>query len=185
MPSGCPELVAASTEEFEALAIQLAREPSRICRAPAKKLTDNRLTQPLFDTARTTRHIEAAYVTMWENSQRRCGAAKFSCDAMKLLFVCFSDFAMTVATPEHEALGGSESRMAYLSRQLAANGHDVTFAARLPPGTPARLMDVRHIPLAGLADDGYDAAVTLGPRRGPLGHGSSWSRAPSRFHGCI
>jgi Tfp pilus assembly protein PilF len=30
----------------------------------------NRDTYPLFDTARFTRHIEAAYTTMWERQQR-------------------------------------------------------------------------------------------------------------------
>jgi predicted O-linked N-acetylglucosamine transferase (SPINDLY family) len=31
----------------------------------------NRDIYPLFDTTRFTRHIEAAYVTMWERYQRR------------------------------------------------------------------------------------------------------------------
>jgi predicted O-linked N-acetylglucosamine transferase (SPINDLY family) len=34
------------------------------------KLARNRETFPLFDTARFARHIEAAYATMWEISQR-------------------------------------------------------------------------------------------------------------------
>jgi predicted O-linked N-acetylglucosamine transferase (SPINDLY family) len=34
------------------------------------KLARNRETYPLFDTARFTRHIEAAYTTMWQRYQR-------------------------------------------------------------------------------------------------------------------
>jgi protein O-GlcNAc transferase len=33
------------------------------------KLARNRSTHPLFDTARYTRHIEAAYTTMWQRYQ--------------------------------------------------------------------------------------------------------------------
>ena len=34
------------------------------------KLARNRTTYPLFDTDRFRRHIESAYVTMWERYQR-------------------------------------------------------------------------------------------------------------------
>jgi predicted O-linked N-acetylglucosamine transferase (SPINDLY family) len=34
------------------------------------KLAANRSTQPLFDTARFTRNIEAAYTAMWQRYQR-------------------------------------------------------------------------------------------------------------------
>jgi len=40
-------------------------------RAIKARLVRNRDIYPLFDTARFTRHIEAAYVTMWERYQRR------------------------------------------------------------------------------------------------------------------
>jgi glycosyltransferase involved in cell wall biosynthesis len=66
---------------------------------------------------------------------------------MRLLFLCFSPVAMDVDTPEREPLGGTESSAAYLARQLAKNGHDVSFAARLPPGTPERVKGVRHVQL--------------------------------------
>jgi predicted O-linked N-acetylglucosamine transferase (SPINDLY family) len=60
---GLPELVTRSLEEYEALAIALAREPERLRRI-RDKLARNRLTCPLFDTARFTRHLEAAYEEM-------------------------------------------------------------------------------------------------------------------------
>jgi protein O-GlcNAc transferase len=68
---GLPELVTTSLEDYEALALRLAREPSSLA-AVKDKLARNRETQPLFDTARFTRHIEAAYITMWE--RHRCSA---------------------------------------------------------------------------------------------------------------
>jgi predicted O-linked N-acetylglucosamine transferase (SPINDLY family) len=66
---GVPELIATSLEDYEALALKLAREPPLLASIKAK-LADNRDRYPLFDTPRFTRHIEAAYVTMWERQQR-------------------------------------------------------------------------------------------------------------------
>jgi predicted O-linked N-acetylglucosamine transferase (SPINDLY family) len=66
---GLPHLVATSLEDYEARALRFAREPVQlaICK---RHLLDNRMSLPLFDTARFTRHIEAAYTTMWETWQR-------------------------------------------------------------------------------------------------------------------
>jgi protein O-GlcNAc transferase len=66
---GLPELVTHSLEEYEALAVKLASDPAML-RSIKQKLEQNRLTQPLFDTDRFRRHIEAAYTTMWEIWQR-------------------------------------------------------------------------------------------------------------------
>ncbi len=62
---GLGELVTHSLEEYEALALTIAREPARLAALKAK-LAANRTTHPLFDTARFTRNIEAAYLTMWQ-----------------------------------------------------------------------------------------------------------------------
>ena len=67
---GLPELITTSLADYEELALKLAREPSFLAAIKAK-LARNRDTHPLFDTARFTRHIEAAYVTMWERHRRR------------------------------------------------------------------------------------------------------------------
>ncbi|HWY62474.1 MAG TPA: glycosyltransferase family 4 protein [Rhizomicrobium sp.] len=86
---------------------------------------------------------------------------------MKLLILCFSAFAMDVSLPDREPLGGSESCAAYLARQLAQNGHDVYFMARLPPGTPERVQAVRHVPVRAYDDAGFfsgadfDATIAL------------------------
>lgn len=85
---------------------------------------------------------------------------------MKLAFFVSTPVRFTVATPERAPLGGTESCAAWLARHLAARGHDVTLLASLPPGTPERVRDVRHVPMEdatfgffGRAD--FDAVIAL------------------------
>lgn len=66
---GLPELVTKSLEQYEEMALQLASSPSRMAEIKAK-LAHHRGNFPLFDTARFCRHIEAAYIHMWERYQR-------------------------------------------------------------------------------------------------------------------
>jgi predicted O-linked N-acetylglucosamine transferase (SPINDLY family) len=66
---GLPELIAYNLEEYEALALKLATSPAMLADIRAK-LARNRTTHPLFDTDRFRRHIESAYITMWERVQR-------------------------------------------------------------------------------------------------------------------
>jgi len=58
--TGLPELIAESAEDYEALALALAREPARL-KALRDKLAVNRATAPLFDTPRLARDLEALY----------------------------------------------------------------------------------------------------------------------------
>jgi predicted O-linked N-acetylglucosamine transferase (SPINDLY family) len=74
---GLPELVTRTPADYEALALRLARDPA-LLQSVRRKLADNRLTQPLFDTDRFRRHIEAAYVIMWETWQRGEAPSGFS-----------------------------------------------------------------------------------------------------------
>ena len=60
---GLTELIAASLDDYERLAAQLAQEPARLSEIKAK-LARNLKTTALFDTERTRRHIEAAFETM-------------------------------------------------------------------------------------------------------------------------
>jgi len=62
---GLPELVTHRIEDYEARALRLARERD-VLRGIRAKLERSRATAPLFDIERTRRHIEAAYVKMWE-----------------------------------------------------------------------------------------------------------------------
>jgi predicted O-linked N-acetylglucosamine transferase (SPINDLY family) len=66
---GLPELITASRSDYEMLALRLARDPEMLS-SLRQRLARNRASFPLFDTARFTRHLEAAYTTMWERSQR-------------------------------------------------------------------------------------------------------------------
>jgi len=62
---GMPELIAPSSEAYEQLALRLARDPVALA-AQKARLAQNRETHPLFDTARFTRDLEAAYAAMVE-----------------------------------------------------------------------------------------------------------------------
>ena len=65
---GLPELIAATPEAYEQMAIDLATHPEKLA-VIKRKLAENRLTTPLFDTKLFTKHIEAAYIAMYERHQ--------------------------------------------------------------------------------------------------------------------
>ena len=62
---GLPELIAETPQQYQSIALSLARDPSRL-RALKDKLATNRQTMPLFDAAGFTRNIENAYARMME-----------------------------------------------------------------------------------------------------------------------
>jgi protein O-GlcNAc transferase len=66
---GLPELIATDLEAYEGVARKLASDRP-LLESIRNKLLNNRETCPLFDVARTCRHIEAAYATMWEIHRR-------------------------------------------------------------------------------------------------------------------
>jgi predicted O-linked N-acetylglucosamine transferase (SPINDLY family) len=61
--AGLPELITETAEDYEALALALARDRARLG-ALRDRLAANRATAPLFDTPRLARDLEAAYVAM-------------------------------------------------------------------------------------------------------------------------
>jgi protein O-GlcNAc transferase len=67
--AGLPELVTGSLAEYEALALGLANEPSRL-EELRMRLRSNRSTSALFDAARQRQNLEAAYVQAWTIRQR-------------------------------------------------------------------------------------------------------------------
>jgi len=77
---GLPELITRSLDEYEALALKLATDPGQIA-SLRKKLAGNCETSPLFDTDQTRRHIERAYVMMWDIAQRGEPPRSFVVDA--------------------------------------------------------------------------------------------------------
>lgn len=66
--AGLPELIVNSLEDYEALAMRLATD-SPLLASIKTKLVAQRLTTPLFDTARFTRNLEAIYQKMWQRAQ--------------------------------------------------------------------------------------------------------------------
>ncbi|WAP71175.1 O-linked N-acetylglucosamine transferase family protein [Jiella pelagia] len=58
--AGLPELITQSDEDYEALALSLARDPGRLG-ALRHKLVSTRASAPLFDSLAYTRDLEAAY----------------------------------------------------------------------------------------------------------------------------
>ena len=64
-----PELITQSLADYEALALKLARDPVALA-AAKRKLAENKLSTPLFDLDRYRRHLESAFLTMWERHER-------------------------------------------------------------------------------------------------------------------
>jgi len=75
--AGLPELITGSLEEYEALALKLARDGEALARIK-RKLAESRKSSALFDTVRTARHLEAAYRLMWERKHSGQPPASFS-----------------------------------------------------------------------------------------------------------
>ena len=63
--AGLPELVTESQADYEALAVKLAGD-AKLLRSLRDKVKTKRDKGELFDTARFTRHMEAAYAQMWQ-----------------------------------------------------------------------------------------------------------------------
>jgi protein O-GlcNAc transferase len=74
---GLPELVTDSLESYESLALKLARDPA-LLDSVRRKLQQNRLTTPLFDSERFRRAIEAAYAKMREIAEQGEAPRSFS-----------------------------------------------------------------------------------------------------------
>ena len=71
-----PELVAPSLGEYETLALTLARERGMLA-GLRERLSRNRESSSLFDTAQFTRGLEAAYAGMWQRYRRGEAPADF------------------------------------------------------------------------------------------------------------
>ncbi len=74
-----PELIVADLAAYESRAIAYARDPASL-REITLKLKVNRLTTPLFDTARFTADLERAYEAMWARLLAGGAPQRFSID---------------------------------------------------------------------------------------------------------
>jgi predicted O-linked N-acetylglucosamine transferase (SPINDLY family) len=63
-----PEMITTNLDDYESLAIELARNPARLQQVK-EKLWRNRLSTPLFDTRLFAKNIEAAYAEMYRRYQ--------------------------------------------------------------------------------------------------------------------
>jgi predicted O-linked N-acetylglucosamine transferase (SPINDLY family) len=63
-----PELIAADAQQYEDMAVELAGNPERLA-GIRRRLAENRLTAPLFDTRKFARHLESAYTRIWARYQ--------------------------------------------------------------------------------------------------------------------
>jgi predicted O-linked N-acetylglucosamine transferase (SPINDLY family) len=71
-------LIMPSVSSYEALALVLAQRPQGALSSVKGKLSATRVSGALFDTARFTRHLEAAFVTMRDRQRRGLQAESFS-----------------------------------------------------------------------------------------------------------
>jgi len=74
-----PELVTADLTAYEALAVALAQDRQRLAVLRAK-IAHKRTRAPLFDTTRSTRALESAYLHMWKRAQAGLSAETFVVD---------------------------------------------------------------------------------------------------------
>jgi predicted O-linked N-acetylglucosamine transferase (SPINDLY family) len=74
---GLEEMIAPSLALYESMAAQLTQDEARLSTIKAK-LARNREQCPLFDTARFTRDLERAYISMWDRSQRGVAPERFA-----------------------------------------------------------------------------------------------------------
>ncbi|MGA7537492.1 MAG: tetratricopeptide repeat protein [Steroidobacteraceae bacterium] len=77
---GLPQLTASTQEQYERLAVELASDPPRLADIRAKLAGDLRTT-PLFDTAASAGHLEAAYTKMYERYHARLPPEHIRVDA--------------------------------------------------------------------------------------------------------
>ncbi|CUW37798.1 conserved protein of unknown function [Magnetospirillum sp. XM-1] len=81
---------------------------------------------------------------------------------MRVLFYDAIGWAYDADTPYNEPLGGTQSAVAYLTAELAAQGIEVTVANDVP--APIRSRNVDFVPLRGMSPErmnGFDVVVVL------------------------
>jgi predicted O-linked N-acetylglucosamine transferase (SPINDLY family) len=74
---GLADLVTASFEDYTRLAIELATSPERLA-VVRRRLEESVRRSPVFDSRVFCRHLESAFVTMWQRQQAGVPPASFS-----------------------------------------------------------------------------------------------------------
>jgi len=78
-----PELITFDVAHYEAKAAELARNPHSLAEL-RRRLAQNRMRTPLFDTDLFRRHLEAAYTEMWLRTESSLEPVAFSVPAVAL-----------------------------------------------------------------------------------------------------
>jgi predicted O-linked N-acetylglucosamine transferase (SPINDLY family) len=78
-----PELITRTQQQYQELAIELARSPEKL-KQLKDKVQANRLTTALFDPVGNTRHIESAYLEMYRRYEQGLGPEDFYSDRNNL-----------------------------------------------------------------------------------------------------
>jgi predicted O-linked N-acetylglucosamine transferase (SPINDLY family) len=73
---GVPELIVDDLRKYQEIALKLATTPALLAELRVR-LARNRYESPLFDTARYCAHLEAAFTTIRQRTQRRESHASF------------------------------------------------------------------------------------------------------------
>ncbi len=77
---GMPELVTETMADYEKLAIHLGRD-ANVLAAFKRRLADNRLATPLFDTEQFRINLECAYTTMWRTWKSGHAPSRFAVES--------------------------------------------------------------------------------------------------------
>jgi predicted SAM-dependent methyltransferase len=138
---GLDEMVMPDLDSYVERAIHLARNPEELA-AIRERMQANRDTTPLFQTERFARHIEQAYVTMWERYCRGEKPAAFDVPALP---------------PEYDTT--RPTRPLNQGLQLHLNGTEAREGWKIVAGEARPEVDYVCDPrtLADIADESVDA----------------------------
>ena len=133
--SGMPELVTDSLEEYETLALALAREPARLAELK-ERIAQNRSTHALFDTAHFCKNLEHALLAMVVATEPHPGQSVLAAPPASAADAALDGVAQLIAQ-------GNVPQAELQLRFYRRSGHNCPRAARL-------LAQVTH--LYGLPD---------------------------------
>jgi len=140
---GLTELITHNKKQYIDLSVKLAQDPEKLKKLK-KKLAQNRLSKPLFNTSLSTKNLEAAYEKMWQeyskakrnklpvieiNINQDASPAKRWPDNSLVFFCGPQDTPWDpqgLSQPEETFLGGSEESMVYLTQELKKLGWNIT-----------------------------------------------------------